>query len=186
MYEINPAVTFLAREYFMYLSLAEGNYEVITGDARICLEHEERQQFDVLVLDAFSGDAVPTHLLTRECCELYLKHLKPDGILAFHITNRHVNLRPVCNGLAKELDLHVTGTLARRNREAGTQNTLWVLLSRSEESLADLKLGATDRIDMEPQKSIVWTDDWSDLLSVMRAPDQIRVLRESETEASVE
>lgn len=186
MYEINPAVTFLAREYFMYLSLAEGDCEVITGDARICLEHEKPQQFDVLVLDAFSGDAVPTHLLTRECCELYLKHLKSDGILAFHITNRHVNLRPVCNGLAEKLGLQVVGTLARRDREAGTQNTLWVLMSRSEDSLASLDLGTTDRIDMEPKESILWTDDWSDLLSVMRAPDQIRVLRRGEAEASAE
>lgn len=175
MYEINPAVIRLAGEYFTYLSECKGKTETIVGDARIMLENEEPQNFDVLVLDAFSGDAVPTHLLTKECCEIYLKHLAKDGILAFHITNRHVDLKPICKGLASEFNLACIGMYSTRDQDLGTQDTLWVLLSPQQKSLAALEFRDARQVDMSGQE-ILWTDTWSNLLSVMSSAGNVRFL----------
>ncbi|MGE0377712.1 MAG: spermidine synthase, partial [Planctomycetaceae bacterium] len=97
-YEINPEVVRLAEEYFTFLSDTPAETEIILGDARLSLGHEPDQQYDVLVLDAFSGDAIPTHLLTREAADLYARHLRNDGILCVHISNIHFDLRPVVQG----------------------------------------------------------------------------------------
>ncbi len=166
MYEINPAVVDMANEFFTYLSECRADCDVVVADGRIALEQEAPQQFDVLVLDAFSGDAIPAHLLTRECCELYLKHLSDDGILAFHITNRHLDLRPVCQGLADAFQLTMRTTLSAANEELGTTAAAWVLMSRRSESVADLHLGSTFDI-ARCDRSLLWTDHWSNLLSVI-------------------
>lgn len=166
MYEINPAVVDMAREYFTYLTEAEGELETIVADGRIALEREEPQRFDVLVLDAFSGDAIPTHLLTQECGKLYLKHLAEDGILAVHVTNRHVNLVPVCNGLAKEFGFKGLATVSFRNPDVGTNQATWILLSRSAESLDRIDFGKTQTSPLG-EEAILWTDNFSNLLSVM-------------------
>jgi hypothetical protein len=117
-YEINPEVEELAWNYFTYLKNAAGKVEVVLGDARLSLEREAEQgsqQFDVLVLDAFSGDAIPTHLLTREAFEIYRKHVNLDeGIIAVHISNRYLDLVPVVRGLTEHYKLgsvriHVDG-----------------------------------------------------------------------------
>jgi spermidine synthase len=166
IYEINPTVVDMAREFFTYLTDAEGQLETVIADGRIALEREEPQRFDVLVLDAFSGDAVPTHLLTKECGELYMKHLNEDGILAIHITNRHVNLMPVCNGLAKEFGLAAVSAISMKNSDMGTSEAQWVLLSRSREPLKKIDFGQTATSSLgEP--AILWTDNFSNLLSVM-------------------
>ena len=166
MYEINPAVVDMAKEYFTYLTEAEGELETVVADGRIALEREEPQRFDVLVLDAFSGDAIPTHLLTRECGDLYMKHLNKDGILAIHITNRHVDLKPVCNGLAKEFGLTAVSTVSIMNMEMGTSQAQWVLLSRSAEAVEQIDFGQTATSPLG-DSSILWTDNFSNLLSVM-------------------
>jgi len=166
MYEINPTVVDMAREFFTYLTDAEGELETVIADGRIALEREEPQRFDVLVLDAFSGDAIPTHLLTKECGELYMKHLNADGILAIHITNRHVNLMPVCNGLANEFGLTAVSAISMKNSDMGTSEAQWVLLSRSGESLKKIDFGQTATSSLG-ESSILWTDHFSNLLSVM-------------------
>lgn len=166
IYEINPTVVDMAREYFTYLAEAEGELETVVADGRIALEREEPQQFDVLVLDAFSGDAIPTHLLTKECGELYLKHLNENGILAVHITNRHVNLKPVCNGLATEFGLHAVVAISMKDPEIGTSHANWVLLSRSTETLEGIDFGQTETFPLG-KNSILWTDNFSNLLSLM-------------------
>jgi hypothetical protein len=175
MYEINPAVIRMANKYFTYLSDCKGKVETIVGDARIMLENEEPQNFDVLVLDAFSGDAVPTHLITKECCEIYLKHLAKDGIMAFHITNRHVDLKPICNALASEFNLACLGTYSTRNKQQGTQDALWILLSPSQNSISALNLERTNIVDMG-NKKILWTDTFSNLLSVISTAGNIEFL----------
>ena len=174
MYQINPAVVRMAGQFFTYLSECKGECETILGDARIMMENEEAQRFDVLVLDAFSGDAVPTHLITKECCSIYLHHLEQDGIMAFHVTNRHVDLKPICNGLAKELGLHCVGTYSQENKELGTKDTMWILMSRNEESLAKLNYSKT-RIDMG-KREVLWTDTFSNLLSVMSPAGNVQFL----------
>jgi hypothetical protein len=175
MYEINPAVIRMVEQYFTYLSECKGKTETIVGDARIMLENEEPQKFDVLVLDAFSGDAVPTHLITKECCEIYLKHLAKDGILAFHVTNRHVDLKPICNALASEFSLACVGTYSHGDIKMGTRDTLWILLSPNKQSLSALNLESTNLVDMGKNK-ILWTDTFSNLLSVMSTAGNVRFL----------
>ena len=166
LYEINPQVVDMAREFFTYLTEAEGRLETVIADGRIALEREEPQHFDVLVLDAFSGDAIPTHLLTRECGKLYLKHLNDDGILAVHVTNRHVNLKPVCNGLAKEFGLSSVAVISEREPDLGTSQATWVLLSRSDKALSEIDFGHSVSLPLG-EESILWTDHFSNLLSVM-------------------
>ncbi len=103
-YEINPQVIDAAQKHFTFLSKSPASIEYVLGDARLQLEQEPNQQFDVLVIDAFSGDSVPIHLLTKEAFTHYFRHLKGDGILALHITNRFLNLRPVVKTAANAFD----------------------------------------------------------------------------------
>ena len=165
-YEINPDVVTLARDHFTYLSESEGDCEIITADGRIALEREESQQFDVLVLDAFSGDAVPAHLLTHECGEVYMQHLAHDGILAVHITNRHLDLRPVCRGIAEAFDLNIRCTYSKERRKDGINMAMWILMSRSEEALTSLQSVSTWTISAG-DRTVLWTDQWTNLLSVI-------------------
>ncbi|MGC3970619.1 MAG: fused MFS/spermidine synthase [Pirellulales bacterium] len=104
-YEINPAVLELAKHQFSFLGDCRGSQDVVLGDARLSLDAEDAQDFDVLVLDAFSSDAIPKHLLTREAFEVYLRHLKYEGVLAVHISNRYVNLEPLLAAAAREFQL---------------------------------------------------------------------------------
>lgn len=171
-YEINPDVVTLAQDHFTYLSESKGDCEIITADGRIALEREEPQQFDVLVLDAFSGDAVPAHLLTRECGEIYLNHLADDGILAVHITNRHLDLRPVCRGLAEAMQLDLRCTYSEPSREEGLNHATWILMSRSKETLAALESVNTWTISAG-DRSVLWTDQWTNLLSVLEDDDRV-------------
>jgi SAM-dependent methyltransferase len=105
LYEINPAVCFIATNYFTYLKDTAATVETVLGDARLSLEREPPQQFDVLLLDAFSSDAVPVHLLTREAFEIYLRHLKPGGVIVVQISNRYVDLLPVVARVAEHFKL---------------------------------------------------------------------------------
>ena len=104
-YDINPAVMTIAQRDFTYLQDSDATIELVLGDARLSLEREPPQQFDVLVIDAFSSDAIPVHLITAEALGVYLRHMKPGGVIAFHVTNRFLNLVPVVAGLA---DAHRT------------------------------------------------------------------------------
>ncbi len=138
MYEINPGVIDIAKQHFSFLSDSPAEQEIVVGDARLSLEFEEPQNFDILVLDAFSGDAIPVHLLTREAMAVYLKHLKPDGILACHISNLHFNLRPVIAGLAGEMQLTYQFVGNAPDPESAARPALWAMLARSPQQLAVL------------------------------------------------
>src|SRR5207247_7660453 len=129
-YEINPEVERLATSRFTYLTNCKARVEVILGDARLSLERETPQQFDVLALDAFNSDAIPVHLLTKEAFEIYLRHLKPDGALAVHISNRHLDLLPVVETLAAHLGLK-TACLANTATKAQwwAYAAQWVLVT---------------------------------------------------------
>src|SRR5205807_9355570 len=106
-YDINSDVVELARSEFTFLKDSRAKVEVALGDARLSLEREPAQNFDVLALDAFSSDAIPVHLLTVEAFKTYLRHLKPDGVLAVHISNRYLDLVPVVQQAARHLSLEV-------------------------------------------------------------------------------
>jgi len=133
-YEINPEVVGMARKWFTFVDDLEARgakYELVLGDARLSLEHEAPQEFDALLLDAFSGDSVPVHLLTREAFEIYQRHLKPDGIIAVHITNKYLNLAPVVEKLAKTFGYLTTRQCIDPGGRLGHYQPDYLLLSKN-------------------------------------------------------
>ena len=173
IYEINPAVERLAREAFTYLAQCQAKLEVIMGDARLMMErelaHGQPQSLDLLALDAFSSDAIPVHLLTREAFGIYLKHLKPDGVIAIHISNRYLDLQPVVERLAQEFGLGVACISDEPVDEAWLYSTTWMLVSRNRLLLSDQKIAAaTETTKTGHPNGILWTDDKADLYSIMK------------------
>ncbi len=165
-YEINPAVVDLAQRFFEFLPACRGQVEVVVGDARILLEQEAPQAFDVLVVDAFSSDSIPVHLLTREAFEVYLRHLQPAGILAAHISNVHVDLSPVIAGQAAHFGLAMTGYESSADQATETRPAIWMLLSRRAPSLA---IDAVQRGKLPPPaRELVWTDQRNSVFQVLR------------------
>ena len=172
LYEINPQVEELARSHFTFLGDCAGEEEVVLGDARVSLERElaagESQQFDALFVDAFSGDSIPIHLLTRESFDLYFKHLKPDGVLAIHVTNLHLDLADPVRNLAKEFGYGAyRSDHSPEDTEYESYYSDWILITKSEAFIAALK--SAERItpwDREETKPILWTDDYSNLFEV--------------------
>jgi spermidine synthase len=168
-YEINPLVAEYssgAQPKFTFLKNARGSVDIVLGDARLSLEHEAElgnlQRFDVLVLDAFSSDAIPVHLLTKEAMEVYLKHLRaPESIVAVHITNKTLDLRPVVLGLCRQFGL--ASVLVSTYDNYASE---WVLLSREARALALPQLQVAGK-PMGGRK-LLWTDDFSNLYQVVR------------------
>ncbi len=169
VYEINPEVERLANEHFFYLRDSRATTEVVLGDARVSMERELReqgsQQFDVLVLDAFSGDAIPIHLLTLEAAELYWRHLRDDGVLLAHISNKHLNLHPVVRAAAEVFDKRFVSIAAESAGEEYAGST-WVAVT-SNRTLLDRLAGHTERWPTQMPQTIRWTDDFSSLLGVL-------------------
>jgi hypothetical protein len=170
-YEIDPNVVRVARSEFTYLADSAAKIEIALGDARLSLEREKPQRFDVLAVDAFSSDAIPVHLITREALAVYLRHVGEDGIVAFHVSNRFLDLVPVVARIAK-----VNGAFAALVRDdpdddedTRRSRTDWVLVSRDPNALhraAIVKAGAElpqDRADWR-----TWTDDYSNLVQILR------------------
>ncbi len=165
-YEINPLVERLARELFTYLRDSPARVEVVEGDARVSMGREAPMGFDVLVVDAFSGDAIPVHLLTAEAMRVYRRHLRPGGVLAVHISNQYLDLGPVVGALAREAGMEarlvVTGGMANR----GEYTARWVLLTDREGWFDAPEFAAV--AERVPVGERVWTDDYSSLLPVVR------------------
>ena len=169
-YEINPEVERLARTWFTYLADSAGDCEVVLGDARLSLEREPPQEFDILALDAFTSDAIPVHLLTEEAMEVYLRHLKPDGVLAVHISSRFIDLKPVVAALAGRFCLPSAAIQSDKgNKPDAYSNALWVLLARDKEFLEMPAIrSATSVPDSKAPPPRLWTDDYSDVFSILR------------------
>ncbi len=169
-YEINPEVLRLSREYFTYRKDSPIEETVILGDARVSMEREltkgHTQGFDILVLDAFNSDAVPIHLLTREAFEIYWAHLKPNGILAVHISAIHLDLGPVIRGLAKEFSKQAIRIVNKKNSQLGTSWSDWMLVTSNKEFINDGIV--RELMQSESGQPRVWTDDFSNLLHVVR------------------
>ena len=165
-YEINSEVIRLAKRYFTFLKDSASTTEMVLGDARLSLEHEDPQNYDILVLDAFSGDAIPTHLLTKEAAQLYKQNLRDDGILCIHISNLHFDLQPVVQALAKDIGMQSICVQAKPNADLGTKPCIWVLLSK--QPIPEDITALAEKISEPTQKELLWTDEWSNLLSVLR------------------
>jgi spermidine synthase len=168
-YEINPAVKELAARPFTYLNKCSGTWEITPGDARLSLENEPSQNFDLLALDAFSGDAIPVHLLTREAFALYLSHLNTNGLLAVHISNHFLDLEPVVLRQADEFGLHaVVIDHDADPAQWWIYSSTWVLLSRDDQLLASPSIRANARPKVSSRHVPVWTDDYCSVFEVVR------------------
>jgi hypothetical protein len=171
-YEIDPAVERLARDdrYFTYLRDSRADCRIVLGDARLSLERAADGQYGLIVVDAFSGDAIPVHLLTYEAMQLYLKKLSPEGVLAFHISNQFLELAPVLGNLA------VTSSLAAWNqtdmlvspeeKAAGKATSQWVILARSEDDFGPLIEDSRWQILMPDFNRPLWTDHYTSLWGI--------------------
>ncbi len=167
-YDINSGVVELARSEFTFLKDTPAKVEVALGDARLSLEREPAQNFDVLALDAFSSDAIPVHLLTVEAFKTYLRHLKPGGVLAVHISNRYLDLVPVVQQAGRRLSLEVRQVESDDDDEAGVYRSDWMLLSASPAPFeGELLKEAAERIDAVPRVRL-WTDDYSDVYRILK------------------
>jgi SAM-dependent methyltransferase len=166
-YEINPVVLRLAHSQFSYLDDCRCQTEVTMGDARLSLEREEPQNFDVLAVDAFSSDSIPVHLLTKEAMQLYFRHLKPDGILAVHISNRYLDLQPVVHGEAQATG-HVARLVDTDDDDAqGVFGATWVLVTNPSPGFDSEILDNSTEI--QSKRSIrLWTDDYSNLFQILK------------------
>jgi hypothetical protein len=166
-YEINPDIERLARDYFSYLSAAGNAAQVVLGDARISMERESPRHFDLLVLDAFSGDAVPAHLLTAEAFEIYDRHLDPQhGTVAIHITNTYLDLAPVVRGLAERSGFKTARLQTSVDDDRGLFRTDWVILSRDKGLIEEL-CSAPNAVSLT-DREIVWTDARSNLFEILK------------------
>ncbi|MDA0349064.1 MAG: fused MFS/spermidine synthase [Verrucomicrobia bacterium] len=166
-YEIDSDVKTIAEIHFAYLKNSKAELEYSIGDARTSLENEQPQNFDVLVLDAFSGDAIPVHLLTVEAFQLYLRHLNPDGILAIHVSNRHLDLKPVVMGLTKELEKFAVFVVNEDDDQFGAYSSDWILMTDNKPFVLDEDVLRSLTPFPAYKNLIVWTDDFSDLFSVI-------------------
>ncbi len=175
-YELNPNVERMAREYFSYIDTSKADVRVKLGDGRVTLQRElesgDFALFDVLVIDAFSGDSIPAHLLTQEAFELYTARMKDEGIIAIHVSNSHLDLTPLVKSLADNISYSSLYVKTKANTEEVTQ-TEWILITKNTAFLRNTKV---KRLMTEwPQsvknlgdKKLIWTDNYSNLLSVLK------------------
>jgi Ca2+/Na+ antiporter len=167
-YELNPAVQPIAQHLFTYLRDSPAQITFADGDARASLASETPQHFDVLVVDAFSGDAIPLHLLTTQAVAIYRKHLVPGGILAFHISNRHVDLEPAIYLLAKAAGMQARTVQSLEDGRRGEFNATWVLVTDNGGFLTLPEVATHSKPTEERAGLRVWTDDYSTLLALLR------------------
>jgi SAM-dependent methyltransferase len=167
-YEINPLVERLARHWFTFLHDSPAQVDVVLGDARLSLAAETPQHFNVIVIDAFSGDAIPVHLLTREALALYRRHLQPDGIVAFHVSNRYIDLEPVIAGIAHDAGLSAVSVHSHGDEQNGLYYADWILVSSNQSFLAQPEIVNTAfptplRADVR-----LWTDNYSSVFPLLK------------------
>ncbi|MGH9633653.1 MAG: fused MFS/spermidine synthase [Candidatus Angelobacter sp.] len=166
-YEIDPRVEVIAKNVFTYLRESRAKIEIVHGDARLSMEAEPPENYDVIAVDAFSGDAIPVHLLTAEALKLYQRHLAPGGIIAFHISNTYLRLGPVVQEQADHAGLHAVLVTTEDNDDTGAFSSDWVLVTANEKFLALPEIAdASAKIEPNPALRF-WTDDYSSLLPIL-------------------
>jgi len=168
-YEINPQVVDFAQRHFTFLSDCPADHHVVLGDARLSMERQEPQGFHALILDAFSGDAIPVHLLTRESFEIYLRHMHPRGVIAVHVSNRHIDLIPVVSMLAQEFQLEARLVSHPDSNGSVECASDWVLVTRSQPFLRDFQVHQASReLTEQERQGPLWTDQFSNLLGILK------------------
>jgi SAM-dependent methyltransferase len=167
-YEINPLVVRLARTEFTYLADCQAKLDIVLGDARLSLEREPAQNFDVLAVDAFSSDSIPVHLLTVEAFRLYFRHIKPEGVLAVHVSNRYLDLKPIVQLAAKALGKQTLVVDTDDDDDAGVFGATWVLVTSNEGFLRKLQTGQDGAKLMARNDLRMWTDNYSNLFRILK------------------
>ncbi len=170
IYEINPEAKHLATAWFTFVSNCPARVEIAMGDARLSMEHEAPQSFDLLALDAFSGDAIPVHLLTKEAFDTYMRHLKPDGIVAVHISNHYLDLEPVVVNLARHFKLELASIDHDETEdEFWDYSSTWILLSRNKAILDSPAIaGSTNAVATNSIRVPLWTDDFTAMFQIVK------------------
>jgi SAM-dependent methyltransferase len=168
-FEIDPAVVAVAQRYFTFLADSPAAVKLHVGDGRLLLQQGVAPPLDVLAVDAFSGDSIPVHLLTREAVELYLQRTKPGGVVALHVSNRYLDLRPVVARIAADMRLHVAYVDDEIQHDDGPEKSSsdWILLARDRAPLdvAMIREASRELPQARPRKP--WTDDYSNIAQVM-------------------
>ncbi len=167
-FEIDPLVERIARELFTYLRDTPARTDVVLGDARFSINRDNSGPYDVLALDAFSGDAVPIHLLTQQALALYRKHLAPDGILAFHISSQYLDLEPVLARAAQQAGMHAVTVHSAGDENQGIFNADWVLLTNDEAFLSQPEVARAVQPAQMRNNVNLWTDDYSGILPILK------------------
>jgi hypothetical protein len=170
-YEINPDVEALSRRWFTFLKDSGARSEIVLGDARVQLERElasgRSYDFDLIAVDAFSSDAIPLHLLTAECGDIYRRRLKPGGLLMLHISNRALNLEPVARGLAQHLGWRPILFVSGDDYNTGESSSHWVLITGNAEFIERSGLGRQTS-PWTNRAPLLWTDDFASLWHVLK------------------
>jgi SAM-dependent methyltransferase len=167
IYDINPLVLKIAETQFTFLRDCPAPHDVVLGDARLALENEPTQGFDLLVVDAFSGDAIPVHLLTRQAWELYWRHLKPDGVLAVHVSNKYLRLPPVVALGAEESGKRAM-LISYSGDEEEEAASDWVIVSSRPGFFESSKIKSSAELIKPIPGLHPWTDDYSDVYRILR------------------
>jgi len=166
-YEINPQVVTVAASEFTFLADSQARIEHVLGDARLSMEREPAQNYDLLAIDAFSSDAIPVHLITREALAVYLRQMKPGGVIAFHVTNRFLDLAPVVKRIAGEHGLQVA-LIADDAEESDFARTDWVLVTRDQALLQRPEIARFASEISDIPGLGVWTDDFNNLFRILK------------------
>jgi hypothetical protein len=167
-YEINPLDVAVAKQYFTFLKDCPGSCDIAPGDARLTLEAQPPQNFDVIAVDAFSSDAIPVHLLTREAFGVYLRHLKTDGILAVHVSNRYLDLAPIVARDAAEFR-DFAYEITDDDEQDYLSNSTWMLVGRDTHSFVLLGFQGAPVIRRGAPRALrTWTDDYSNLYQILK------------------
>jgi SAM-dependent methyltransferase len=167
-YEINPLDIDIAGRWFHFLGDSKANIDVVRGDARLSLEREPPQRFDVLAVDAFTGDSIPVHLLTLQAFQLYFRQLQPAGVLAVHISNRSLNLQPVVGAAAAKLGKEAVRISNPPDYRKEIYKSVWILLGSRQGFLGRGAIERAGRVLSPSPGDRLWTDDYSSLFSVLK------------------
>jgi len=167
-YELNPLVIEIAGSQFDFLRDSQAQITTIPGDARLSLERQPPQDFDVLAVDAFSGDAIPVHLLTREAFELYFRHLNSNGVLAIHVSNKYLNLNPVVKAVAESLGRRATTIVNPPDLKNEVFTSTWMIIGKSDAALASSSFPTETMVVQKKSGVRPWTDDYSNLFETLK------------------
>jgi hypothetical protein len=167
-YEINPLVEGLARHWFTFLHDSPAHIRVVLGDARLSLASEAPQAFNVIVVDAFSGDAIPVHLLTREALALYRRQMQPDGVIAFHVSNQYIDLEPVVAAIAADAGLSAVSVHSHGDEQNGLYYADWILVTKNQKLLHQPEV--INNGFPTPLRAGVrlWTDNYSSVFPLLK------------------